>query len=80
MSDRERSAYVTAPTGWPHDLVLEYVEHVLRDRGEVPEGSGVAARLTDSAANADHSTTWRVRYTVASGGAFRPVFRPLSLS
>ncbi|MCA4997203.1 hypothetical protein HWD35_20990 [Tsukamurella tyrosinosolvens] len=81
MSRIDQSAYITAPTGWNRDLIVEYAEHVLRDRGKVPTDSDVAIRLTDSEIGSDHTTTWRVNYTVARGNAAaaRPQFRPLSL-
>ncbi|TWS22805.1 hypothetical protein FK268_17510 [Tsukamurella sputi] len=79
MSNTERSAYVTVPTGWPDELVLEYAEHVLRDRGSVAGGDAVSMRVTDSCANADHTTTWRVRYSMSATRAVRAEFRPLSL-
>lgn len=82
VSRIDQSAYITAPTGWPRDLIAEYAEHVLRDRGKIPADRDAAIRLTDSEINDDHTTTWRVKYTVARrhATAVRPQFRPLSLS
>lgn len=82
VSRIDQSAYITAPTGWHRDLIVEYAEHVLRDRGKVPADSEIAIRLTDSETGPGHTTTWRVNYTVAQGhvAPVRPQFRPLSLS
>ena len=75
----ERSAYVTAPTGWHPELVAEYAEHVVRERGDFAEGFAVRVRLTDFERNLGHTTTWRVRYVVEEQRARREPFRPLSL-
>ena len=76
----ERSAYVDVPTGWHRQLVSDYVDHVLHQRGDVPEHCTLAVHLLDCEDNDDHTTTWRVRYHVHHQQAEREGMRPLSLN
>ena len=76
----EHSTYVAAPTGWHRDLVSDYVDYVLHQRGEVPEHCALTVHLLDCDDNDDHTTTWRVRYHLHLQQAEREGMRPLSLS
>lgn len=75
-----RSAYVTAPTVWDTGLVAQYAADTLRRRGAVPADFEAAVELTDSDQNADHTTTWRVRYRLVDRPSEPDRGRPLSLS
>ncbi|WP_151901799.1 hypothetical protein [Tsukamurella tyrosinosolvens] len=80
MAPIQRSAYITAPTGWSTGLVAEYATDMLGRRRLIPAGTAAQVRLADCEHNDNHTTTWRIHYQIATINEAVERGRPLSLS